>query len=59
MSQWQKDFNSIADDMREDEDTKEELHLRLDVRRICNMSQHKYSKTVHENSVKTCLKMKV
>ncbi|XP_050931257.1 sperm flagellar protein 2 [Lates calcarifer] len=28
--QWQKDFNSIADDMREDEDTKAELHLRLD-----------------------------
>lgn len=31
MTQWQKDFNSIADDMREDEDTKAELHLRLDV----------------------------
>ncbi|KAM7019131.1 sperm flagellar protein 2 [Tautogolabrus adspersus] len=30
VSQWQKDFNSIADDMREDEDTKAELHLRLD-----------------------------
>lgn len=32
VSQWQKNFNSIPDDMREDEDTKEELHLRLDVR---------------------------
>uniref|UniRef100_UPI0037E8F8BE sperm flagellar protein 2 n=1 Tax=Semicossyphus pulcher TaxID=241346 RepID=UPI0037E8F8BE len=30
VSQWQKDFNSITDDMREDEDTKAELHLRLD-----------------------------
>ncbi|XP_038559482.1 LOW QUALITY PROTEIN: sperm flagellar protein 2 [Micropterus salmoides] len=30
VSQWQKDFNSIPDDMREDEDTKAELHLRLD-----------------------------
>ncbi|XP_060894635.1 sperm flagellar protein 2 [Labrus mixtus] len=30
VSQWQKDFNSIADDMREDDDTKAELHLRLD-----------------------------
>ncbi|XP_029019066.1 sperm flagellar protein 2 isoform X3 [Betta splendens] len=28
--EWQKDFNSISDDMREDEDTKAELHLRLD-----------------------------
>ncbi|XP_040898495.1 sperm flagellar protein 2 [Toxotes jaculatrix] len=30
VSQWQKNFNSIPDDMREDEDTKAELHLRLD-----------------------------
>ncbi|XP_029366498.1 sperm flagellar protein 2 isoform X2 [Echeneis naucrates] len=30
LSQWQKDFNSIPDDMKEDEDTKAELHLRLD-----------------------------
>ncbi|XP_044053847.1 sperm flagellar protein 2 isoform X2 [Siniperca chuatsi] len=30
VSQWQKDFNSIPEDMREDEDTKAELHLRLD-----------------------------
>ncbi|XP_037535972.1 sperm flagellar protein 2 [Nematolebias whitei] len=30
VSQWQKDFNSIADDMRKDEDTKAELHLRMD-----------------------------
>lgn len=31
MSQWQKDFNSISEDIREDEETKTELHLRLDV----------------------------
>lgn len=37
VSQWQKDFNSIPDDMREDEETKAELHLRLDVRTICNI----------------------
>ncbi|KAM7391379.1 hypothetical protein PAMP_022074 [Pampus punctatissimus] len=30
VSQWQKDFNKIPDDMREDEDTKAELHQRLD-----------------------------
>uniref|UniRef100_A0A8D2ZVW4 Calponin-homology (CH) domain-containing protein n=1 Tax=Scophthalmus maximus TaxID=52904 RepID=A0A8D2ZVW4_SCOMX len=30
VTQWQKDFNSISDDMRDDEDTKAELHLRLD-----------------------------
>uniref|UniRef100_A0A3Q3M832 Sperm flagellar 2 n=1 Tax=Mastacembelus armatus TaxID=205130 RepID=A0A3Q3M832_9TELE len=30
VSQWQNDFNSIADDMREDEDTKADLHVRLD-----------------------------
>ncbi|XP_062240685.1 sperm flagellar protein 2 [Platichthys flesus] len=30
VSQWQKAFNSIADDMREDEEMKAELHLRLD-----------------------------
>ncbi|XP_031712132.1 sperm flagellar protein 2 isoform X3 [Anarrhichthys ocellatus] len=30
VSHWQKDFNSIPDDMREDEDTKAELQLRLD-----------------------------
>lgn len=31
VSQWQKDYNSIPADMREDEETKVELHLRLDV----------------------------
>ncbi|KAM4579456.1 sperm flagellar protein 2 [Fundulus diaphanus] len=30
VSQWQKDFNSIPDDMRKDEETKAELHLRMD-----------------------------
>lgn len=34
VSQWQKDFNSLPDDMRKDEDIKAELHLRLDVRRF-------------------------
>lgn len=38
LSQWQKDFNSIPDDMRDSEDTKAELHLRLDVRRLCKYS---------------------
>lgn len=37
VSQWQKDFNSTPDDMREDEDTKAELHQRLDVRKNNNM----------------------
>uniref|UniRef100_A0A672J1U1 Sperm flagellar 2 n=1 Tax=Salarias fasciatus TaxID=181472 RepID=A0A672J1U1_SALFA len=30
VSHWQKDFNSFQDDLRQDEDTKAELHLRLD-----------------------------
>ncbi|XP_075324953.1 sperm flagellar protein 2-like [Odontesthes bonariensis] len=30
VSKWQKDFNNIPDDMREDDDTKAELHLTLD-----------------------------
>ncbi|XP_068559691.1 sperm flagellar protein 2 isoform X2 [Cebidichthys violaceus] len=30
VSHWQKDFNSTPDDMREDEETKAELQLRLD-----------------------------
>uniref|UniRef100_A0A8B9DQ18 Sperm flagellar 2 n=1 Tax=Anser cygnoides TaxID=8845 RepID=A0A8B9DQ18_ANSCY len=29
VSQWQSDFNSIADDLREDEETKAELHQRV------------------------------
>lgn len=47
VTHWQKDFNSIPDDMREDEDTKAELHLRLDVRRTYDHD--------HQNSVKSCL----
>ncbi|KAM6943903.1 sperm flagellar protein 2 [Lycodopsis pacificus] len=35
VSHWQKDFNSKADDMREDKETKAELHLRLDELREC------------------------
>lgn len=31
VSQWQSDFNSIADDLREDEGTKAELHQRVTV----------------------------
>ncbi|KAM8864925.1 sperm flagellar protein 2 [Synchiropus picturatus] len=30
VSQWQKDFNNMPDDMRDDDDTKAELHQRLD-----------------------------
>ncbi|XP_062310029.1 sperm flagellar protein 2 [Osmerus eperlanus] len=30
VSQWQQDFNSLPDDMRPDEETKAELHQRLD-----------------------------
>ncbi|XP_075697993.1 sperm flagellar protein 2 [Rhinoderma darwinii] len=30
VSQWQSDFNSIDDDMREDEETKAEMHQRVD-----------------------------
>ncbi|XP_056402639.1 sperm flagellar protein 2 isoform X2 [Hyla sarda] len=35
VSQWQSDFNSIAEDMREDEETKAELHQRVDDLRDC------------------------
>ncbi|KAL2091758.1 hypothetical protein ACEWY4_011556 [Coilia grayii] len=30
VSQWQQDYNAVPDDMREDEETKAELHQRLD-----------------------------
>ncbi|KAL8590470.1 hypothetical protein ACOMHN_011683 [Nucella lapillus] len=30
VSQWQKDYNSVPDDMREDEETRAELHQRVD-----------------------------
>ncbi|XP_029999221.1 sperm flagellar protein 2 [Sphaeramia orbicularis] len=30
VSQWQKEFNNVPDDMRDDEETKAELHQRLD-----------------------------
>ncbi|XP_054867451.1 sperm flagellar protein 2 isoform X2 [Amphiprion ocellaris] len=30
VSQWQKDFNGVPDNMREDEETTAELHMRLD-----------------------------
>ncbi|MGH0150273.1 UNVERIFIED_CONTAM: hypothetical protein FKN15_055511 [Acipenser sinensis] len=32
LSQWQHEYNCISDDMREDEETKAELHQRADVR---------------------------
>lgn len=53
VSHWQKDFNSIPDDMREDEETKAELHLRLDVRTVHNIIQCKYSSTDHADPLKT------
>ncbi|XP_066458540.1 sperm flagellar protein 2 isoform X2 [Eleutherodactylus coqui] len=35
VSQWQTDFNCFAEDMREDEETKAELHQRVDDLRDC------------------------
>ncbi|KAG8599083.1 hypothetical protein GDO81_002871, partial [Engystomops pustulosus] len=35
VSQWQTDFNSISEDMREDEETKAEMHQRVDDLRDC------------------------
>ncbi len=32
VSAWQRDYNSVPDNIREDEETKGELHQRLDVR---------------------------
>lgn len=37
VSQWQSDFNSIADDLREDEETKAELHQRVTVSKWQNL----------------------
>lgn len=31
VSQWQSDFNSVTDDLRDDEETKAELHQRVTV----------------------------
>jgi septal ring factor EnvC (AmiA/AmiB activator) len=30
VAQWQKDYNMVPDDMREDEETRAELHQRID-----------------------------
>lgn len=30
VSQWQQEYNSLSDDIREDEETKMELHQRVD-----------------------------
>ncbi|XP_070819976.1 sperm flagellar protein 2 [Chaetodon trifascialis] len=52
VSQWQKDFNSIPDDMREDEETKAELHLRLDelCERLWDISDKRKEKDEEERA---------
>ncbi|XP_055017922.1 sperm flagellar protein 2 [Boleophthalmus pectinirostris] len=47
VSQWQKDFNSVADDMRSDEETKAELHLRL--HELCEHLRNMCEKRKEEN----------
>uniref|UniRef100_A0A3B4THJ8 Sperm flagellar 2 n=1 Tax=Seriola dumerili TaxID=41447 RepID=A0A3B4THJ8_SERDU len=55
VSQWQKDFNSIPDDMREDEDTKAELHLRLDLReRLWDISDKRKEQDEQERASLMC-----
>ena len=44
VSQWQADFNSLPDDLWDDEETKAELHQRVNVREsVCNGSFHSQS----------------
>lgn len=51
MTQWQADYNSVADDLWEDDETKEELHQRVAVsgsekrqRRDCMFCELDFSK---------------
>uniref|UniRef100_A0A3Q3KDJ1 Calponin-homology (CH) domain-containing protein n=1 Tax=Monopterus albus TaxID=43700 RepID=A0A3Q3KDJ1_MONAL len=56
VSQWQKDFNNIPDDMREDEDTKAELHLRLDElrKRLWDISDKRKEQNKQERTALMC-----
>ncbi|XP_055080214.1 sperm flagellar protein 2 [Periophthalmus magnuspinnatus] len=47
VSQWQKDFNRVAEDMRDDEETKAELHLRL--HELCDHLRNISEKRKEEN----------
>lgn len=40
VAQWQADFNSFPDDLWEDEETKAELHQRVNVRQSVSCSRH-------------------
>ncbi|XP_017267645.1 sperm flagellar protein 2 isoform X2 [Kryptolebias marmoratus] len=55
VSPWQKEFNSIQDDMREDEDTKAELHLRLDElrERLWDIIDHRKEENEQERATLT------
>ncbi|XP_059193847.1 sperm flagellar protein 2 isoform X2 [Centropristis striata] len=52
VTHWQKEFNSISDDMREDVETKAELHLRLDElrERLWDISDKRKEEDEHERS---------
>ncbi|KAM9743741.1 sperm flagellar protein 2 [Menidia menidia] len=56
VSEWQKDFNNIPDDMREDEDTKAELHLRLDelCERLWDISDKRKEEDEQERDALMC-----
>ncbi|KAE8286044.1 Sperm flagellar protein 2 Protein KPL2 [Larimichthys crocea] len=49
VSKWQKDFNSIPDDIREDEESKPELHLRMD--ELCEQLRDISDKRKEENEL--------
>ncbi|XP_008292289.1 sperm flagellar protein 2 [Stegastes partitus] len=55
VSQWQKDFNSVPDDMRK-EDTNAELHLRLDElrERLWDISDKRKEKDEQERTALMC-----
>uniref|UniRef100_A0A3B5LGY1 EF-hand domain-containing protein n=1 Tax=Xiphophorus couchianus TaxID=32473 RepID=A0A3B5LGY1_9TELE len=55
VSQWQKVFNSVPDDMREDEETKAELHLRLDLQeRLWDITDKRKEEDQQERSAFMC-----
>ena len=56
LSQWQADYNSLPDDIRGDEETKKELHQRVDDLRerlwnICDERKEQASQVLFSNRI--------
>ena len=51
MNQWQQQYNEIAEDMRDDEETKAELHQRVQVRKLKTEKESYLEKLDYENDI--------